>query len=75
MALTPWFPGDVKPVHVGMYERDFGWGHAYSYWNGEFWGQYCRTVSVAYASRGKVSFHQQVPWRGLTEPAQQENKQ
>lgn len=42
LKLTPWFPADVKPVHVGMYERD--WGRvvdnavsARDYWDGTQW--------------------------------------
>lgn len=76
MALTPWFPGDVKPVHVGVYPRDIGgWGISYSYWNGKFWELWGLTVNDAFANCLMKSLYQNEPWRGLTEPAQQENKQ
>lgn len=37
--LTPWFPGDVKPVRVGVYEItgcSFG-GINYRVWTGKGW--------------------------------------
>lgn len=38
--LTPWFPGDVKPVRVGLYQRE--WDLAANlndpdYWDGKQW--------------------------------------
>lgn len=74
--MTPWFPGDVKPVHVGVYPRQISLTcNFYSYWNGKFWGVFCPSVSAAFAKRHVKSDRQHAPWRGLTEPAQQENKQ
>lgn len=38
--LTPWFPADMKPVRVGMYEREYNFWtglDARDYWNGEKW--------------------------------------
>jgi hypothetical protein len=38
--LTPWFPADVKPARVGVYEKDFqiDEGHrSFQYWSGRRW--------------------------------------
>ena len=65
MKLTPWFPPEVKPVRVGVY--DFGaW---YRFWNGSDWKQGTSSVEGAYLLRhgpvSKIANHQQ--WRGLAE--------
>lgn len=33
--FTPWFHGNIKPVHIGIYQRDTA--DIYSYWDGEYW--------------------------------------
>lgn len=63
MKLTPWFPADVKPVHVGWYctddplrggESAFTW-----YWDGRHWR----------ADKGDWICNQQNrQWRGLANP-------
>lgn len=42
--LTPWFPAEVKPVHVGYYDAHYGYcaeqipvAHARRFWNGDVW--------------------------------------
>jgi len=42
-AVTPWFPGSVKPVREGVYERRMGSTSMlrYSHWNGAKWGASC----------------------------------
>lgn len=38
--MTPFFPADVKPAYVGMYERKYDFWEdldARDYWNGEKW--------------------------------------
>lgn len=70
--LTPWYPGDTKPVRVGVYERDWGADHAlvkfgFSYFDGLHWCAGCTTPQYA-AREGRVqghSDHQTLPWRGL----------
>ncbi len=66
MRLTPWFPGDVKPVHVGVYERrmKFTTDVYYSRWDGEKWGSLRRTVTEANTVL-RVSDYQNMPWRGV----------
>ena len=70
--LTDWFPGDVKPVRVGVYEvQDEGGVGKFSEWNGEHWG--LRTNILRFASdwsnpvyRGfKPTANQRLKWRGL----------
>lgn len=35
--VTPWFDGKVKPVHVGVYERQTFGRIEYSRWDGSDW--------------------------------------
>ncbi len=67
MKLTQWFPGDVKPVHVGVYERrlKFRAGVYYSQWDGEKWLRLHWTVEGAAALAGALSVYQSLPWRGV----------
>lgn len=66
LKKTDWFPGDVKPVHVGMYERQYPDGFdksdARDFWNGKKW---------CYGYHGlptlAVAVNQSRPWRGLAE--------
>lgn len=66
METTEWFPADVKPVHVGVYERD--WSNApelppiewFDRWDGVTW-RYGRT--------GEYQGCANRQWRGLTEQA------
>ena len=57
--LTGWFPGDVKPVRVGEYERLYGNNPYIDKWNGQKW---------VYGPAGEECFTQIRPWRGLKEP-------
>ena len=67
--LTPWFSGDDRPIHTGVYQRDYYGHYEYSYWNGTLWNWAARRVADAYHSF-TVSAHQDLPWRGvLKEPA------
>lgn len=69
--LTPWFPGSVKPVHVGIYMLMDGLGEriGYQHWNGSWWS--CWTPSIEDAAIAKfTSAHaecQNYKWRGLAE--------
>lgn len=35
--VTPWFPADVKPVRVGVYETVQGGLEYFNYWDGLRW--------------------------------------
>lgn len=65
--LTPWFPGDVKPVRRGVYQRLYTSGTGWAYWNGDFWGM--RGVSKYFAKSMKDFYApiQSHEWRGLAE--------
>ena len=69
MKLTPWYPGDVKPVREGVYERDYGAAglleHRYCYWNGKWWGLYSTLPAGALWFKNKQSTSQNLPWRGV----------
>lgn len=67
--LTPWFPGNVKPVRKGVYQRRAGFLGSYSYWNGRFWCLGDNTplaakdsVAISYASEAQSAL-----WRGLAQ--------
>lgn len=62
MKKTAWFPGNVKPVHVGLYEQKH-----YSvdciemyYWDGTSW--YLKNLPVECNDQNR-------PWRGLMSDA------
>ena len=63
MKVTPWFSGDVEPVHVGVYERKYGYG--YSYWTGRVWCAGSGSARSAAADPLFESLHQNIAWRGL----------
>lgn len=55
--LTPWFPGSVKPVRRGLYERKNSlYGTKMGYWNGHEWRDSCLCC---------ISFNQEREWRGV----------
>jgi len=71
MKTTDWFPADIKPVHVGMYETKSpilkdqpGW---FCYWNGTSWCSSYQTMQHAYVFREFTSSFQDRKWRGLAE--------
>jgi len=69
MKFTPWFPGNVKPVRVGVYQQHCGMGTivGYQYWNGKKWSSWSHSVEGAILRSGSIacSDHQNDPWRGV----------
>lgn len=67
MQLTPWFPGDLKPVRVGVYERKYDTTQtAYCHFDGQNWR--FGTTSLHFASDAaskRLSNAQNLPWRGV----------
>ena len=64
--LTPWFPGDITPFRVGVYERlypDHSFG--YAYWDGRLWGCGGSTPALAQQYRNSKSVWQDLIWQGL----------
>lgn len=68
--LTRTFPGAVKPVRDGVYQRNYAFRTQKSYWcysnfqNGT-WDFGADTPEGALEFRGSVSGSQELPWRGL----------
>lgn len=64
--LTPWFPGSVKPFHVGVYEtrREQNDCSFFSKWDGKQWLIDCRMPEQAKSKRGRSAF-QDREWRGV----------
>lgn len=74
--LTKWFPREVKPVRVGVYETDANFYKGYQrfqHWNGEFWNSYCTTIQSA-STETDYSSYQNVRWRGLAEQPKEQKK-
>ena len=66
--LTDWFRHGVKPVHVGVYKTDAGYGeNGFQYWNGANWRFWGFDVNDAFNFRHAESVFQNVKWRGLAE--------
>ena len=69
--LTPWFPGTVAPVHVGVYERQVGSEIYYSKWDGLQWLLLWEKLEMAEAEIDRSVYALQDPdikWRGFTTP-------
>jgi len=68
MKLTPWFPPEVKPVHVGYYETGIDYRHPESEKGGKsiflWWFDGKNWVD---ASRAYKCSEQNRYWRGLAE--------
>jgi hypothetical protein len=67
MKKTPWIPGNVKPVRVGVYQRHHdNYDTIFSRWDGEMW--YAGLDNVKSANSSTLdSAYQQLPWRGLAQ--------
>jgi hypothetical protein len=66
MKLTPWFPANVKPVRVGVYQvRDTDTLPWYRRWDGAHWHIGAESVRIAAAT--SMPIDSQLPWRGLAE--------
>jgi hypothetical protein len=74
--LTPWFPGDVKPVRKGWYEtgtngvlhhrsRGFLTGRPFRYWTGFEW--VTASPDLIWCDRSIFGTHPTHQWRGLAE--------
>lgn len=66
--LTPWFPGDVNPARIGVYEKDFGCANDYQYWDGSRWHYGDNTPEKTVKKltvRSAAFIPSSRPWRGL----------
>lgn len=72
--LTQWFPGDVRPARIGVYERNFYFRERYlralkfAFWNGEFWSpcQLSKDEAI-FMSRSAYQLNRLIGWRGLAQ--------
>ena len=71
MVKTRWYPGSIKPVRKGWYERQGSRAfdvNIISYWNGHKWIQGwfvgCPVPSV---HKGPTSTRQDLKWRGAAQ--------
>ena len=83
---TPWFPATVRPIHPGVYEREFPHRVLYSEWTGHQWLIAASTPNKATRQR-EVSQQQAedggVRWRGryadgvpaVSQPAQHQRNE
>ena len=69
--LTQWFPADVKPVHVGVYEvlyQNGKYGKRYRYWDGKKFCYQSFDSQHAFDKRySSTRLPKYVEWRGLSE--------
>ena len=61
--MTDWFPVNIKPVHVGIYETDLDGHFGYSFWTGKLW---CDTGRKPGWTGRKIGL-QNKKWRGFKE--------
>jgi hypothetical protein len=69
--LTPWFPGNVNPTRVGIYERKWKLlGQHYALWDGFGWSLSFEGIDNPLLLRAKRSdaAAKNLPWRGLAHP-------
>ena len=76
---TDWFPANVKPCRVGVYQvrrklagvwiGGLNGGAAYAHWNGKEWAWAEMSVKAADFDRRTRGADQDKRWRGLTKPA------
>lgn len=67
-TLTQWFPADVKPVHVGVYEKispNAVGGGGYAFWDGKNWGGFAEDYYEALQRSGWKTVFPNDLWRGL----------
>lgn len=71
--FTGWFPPEIAPARVGVYETQVLSLRGFSYWDGNLWGPMGATADEArslYELFGP-SLHRGFTWRGLAaDPAQ-----
>ena len=71
MKKTAWYPDNIKPVHIGVYETDLGPAFSqfgFSYWDGNNWSNQYLLIETA-ARFGDHIGVQEKRWRGVKEKA------
>ena len=66
MKLTEWYPENIKPVRIGVYNTSgYEASNVYQYWDGSRWAYYMPSVEKAIQSKRSRSHQQNVKWRGI----------
>lgn len=66
MKVTQWFDGNIKPVYIGMYQRDLDLPlPSYSYWNGKKWSCCYPTIEAAFDFQYTITAYPNLKWRGV----------
>ncbi|MFW6855316.1 hypothetical protein ACODYM_28915 [Burkholderia gladioli] len=72
LKTTPWFSGDIPPMHAGSYQVTEEEGNpkhgvwiAWQCWNGEHWGRLAQTQKEAEKGAQFLSQFQSHCWRGV----------
>lgn len=70
--LTGWFPGQIKPVHPGVYRRRFRESrsglYVYALWANGFWRVGDYNPNKAAAERRRSIVQDSPDWCGLANP-------
>lgn len=67
--MTDWFPVNVKPTHVGVYEVRYFPTGKYCLWDGKKWAWCQTTVNYAYKYASTKGASQHKIWRGIKKDA------
>jgi hypothetical protein len=62
---TEWYPGEIKPIRKGVYQRSNNDIILYSYWNGCYWCSGGDTVELALEFKRWRAVQQCTKWRGV----------
>jgi len=69
--ITDWIPASLKPVHIGIYQKNVDGYIRYAFFNGNEWCGWCESIKTAmYPSYQKYEHPDNVnPWRGMKSPS------
>lgn len=68
--FTGWFPADVKPVRIGVYQTRDAEKTVFQMWDGHAWCLMADSVDLAGMWFGYESINSDPTWRGLASPPQ-----
>lgn len=63
--LTGWIDGNLTPVRVGLYQRQYEGVNYYSYWDGVCWGCFNKEKKHALLVKNLSTSLPWLPWRGI----------
>jgi hypothetical protein len=63
--LTEWYPGDIKPIRIGIYQRKRNGIVIYSFWDGKEWKAGGETIRDALRMKVWIAVYQDAEWRGV----------